>query len=173
MLHFIDNGLYINVGTLGDDGKIAAFDMGGTIIKKINNNWYMLPNRIQTLKKYQDNGYTLVIFSNSHYESLEHINNTIIMLMMYGITPWVFVSTETNIYRKPNLGMWYVFLYLYNLFKGKDTLIDYNISFFTGNKLGRYIYEESRYIYEENTDKLFADEIGLIVYTPECIFNII
>ena len=167
MLHLIIPGLYGYIGHLGKEKGIAAFDLGDTIISKMDDYWYFLPNRISILKKYQEAGYTLVIFANSRKEVIPYINNMISVLKDNNIYPWVFVSTGKNIYHKPNIGMWNIFLHYYKeyikYFDIRGHSLDISLSFFVGNKAGR---SNDR----GNTDRDFANNIGMPFYTPEDIF---
>jgi len=166
MLQLIVPGLYGYIGSIGKNKGIAAFDLGGTIISKheehVNDKlcpkqWYFLPNRISVLQHYYNTGYTIVIFSNSRDEiiSVRCIDDILSCLLQYNIHPWIFVSAETNTYRKPHTGMWQTFLEYMKYFKLYH--IDYNTSFYTGDK---------------QTDIQFAQNIGLRFYSPEDVFKI-
>src|SRR5690606_13243067 len=99
--------------------KAATFDLDWTLIRPIkgkfsknDDDWTFLPNRISTLKSYQDAGYIIAIFTNQlstgkkQILAISKINKIILSLQNNGIIPLVLVSTHDNIFRKPNIGMW-------------------------------------------------------------------
>lgn len=160
MLQSINSGLYMYKGNTGKN--VAAFDLDDTIIRTIRgkfpkdeHDWKFLPNRLYMLNKYKNDGYTLAIFTNQKYKgkklviALSRINNVITALLEYGINPYVYVATEDNMYRKPNVGMW--------------TFTNISESFYVGDAAGRP-QDHS------DSDINFAKNIGLKFYTPEEIF---
>jgi bifunctional polynucleotide phosphatase/kinase len=165
MLQTIGNGVYLSESNLVSN-KIFGTDLDWTLIRPIKgrfpkdaSDWAWLPNRILTLKAYQNAGYLIVIFSNQGVKgkkltmALDRINNVIQALNTEGIQPWVFVATENNEYRKPEPGMW--------------TLLTKNISvnqaLYTGDAGGRPgDFSDS--------DRKFAEAIGIPFYVPEDIF---
>jgi bifunctional polynucleotide phosphatase/kinase len=169
MLRLIVSGLYGHVGTSGTSKYVAAFDLDGTLIRTIHgkffkdsNDWAFLPNRILGLKTYRDAGYTLVIFTNQHYKgakltaAIDRVNNVIGALRAEGLDPWVLAATQEDMYRKPNIGMWQVFVqYFPNL--------DLASSLYIGDAAGRP-QDHS------DSDRVFAQNIGIPFYTPEDIF---
>ena len=188
MLHAITPGLYLHVGSIGTRSCLAGFDLGGTIIRTNKSNfkgntweWEFMPNSLSVLKYYRDNGYTLVIFSNQNYEGDDlfyaMIRNDVIIstLISLDINPWFLISTQQDIYRKPNTGMWDIFTHYYteamtllndnNLCQHMNPLglINRQLSFFTGDSAGR---SEDR----TSNDKDFAQNVGVRFYTPEQIF---
>ena len=174
MLAPITDGLYAYAGNVGSSDKIAAFDLDGTLIRTVHgrffkdeNDWAFLPNRISTLKAYQDNNYTLVIFSNQKYHgakvgsAINRKNNMLKGLLAEGLNPWVFVSTKDDVYRKPNIGMWDVFNQSYN--ERSNRVINKSSSFFVGDASGRPQDHAT-------TDIVFAGNVGLPFYPPEEMF---
>lgn len=168
MLQEVISGLFVSHGNTSNS-KIAAFDLDWTLIRPIkgrfsknNKDWDFLPNRISTLKTYVNDGYTIVIFSNQLSKGdkrnmlISKINNVLFSLANQDIYPWVFVSVEKDIYRKPNTGMWQVLEQYIN-----D--INKNNSFYVGDAAGRP--QDFN-----NTDKTFAENIGITFYVPEQIF---
>lgn len=169
MLQQVVPGLYAYVGTIGTNNNVAAFDMDWTLIRSVRgrfpkdaNDWTFLPNRLQILKNHRDTGNTLVIFTNQGYKktqltsAIQRVNNILTTLINEGVNPWVFAATDHDIYRKPNIGMWNVFVqYFPNLNK--------SASFFVGDSAGRP-QDHS------NHDIGFAQNSGLKFYIPEEIF---
>ena len=115
MLQQLDIGLYGKAGDIFP--HILSFDLDYTLIcpikSKLGNSaddFMFLPNRLQFL--YENRNSTIVIFTNQNYKgkklqiALDKINNVDAQLMSYGINCWIFVATEKNIYRKPDIGMW-------------------------------------------------------------------
>lgn len=169
MLQLVTSGLYVHVGIINTGNNIAAFDLDGTLVRTIHgrfpkhdHDWAFLPNRIDILKAYHTAGYTIVIFTNQNYKgariqlAMDRINHIINALNIQGLNPWVLAANMDNIYRKPNIGMWDVFIqYKHN--------IDKTTSMYVGDAAGRP-QDHS------NSDLLFAQNIGIPFYTPEKIF---
>ena len=171
MFQQITSGLYIHIGDIGNNSCLAGFDLGSTLIKTNKSKfigatwqWEFLLNSLSVLKYYRDHGYTLVIFSNQNYYeddlsfAMIRNHNVITSLMSLNINPWFLISTQQDIYRKPNTGMWDIFTYYYN------NPINKEMSFFTGDSAARL---------EDNTsnDIDFARNIGINFYTPEEVFS--
>lgn len=169
MLKSIVPGLYGRIGASGTSRNVAAFDLDGTIIRTIHGkffkdslDWAFLPNRLLTLKAYRDAGYTLAIFTNQHYKgakltaAIDRVNNVITALIAEGLDAWVLAATQEDIYRKPGIGMWQVFVqYFPNL--------DLASSLYVGDAAGRP-QDHS------DSDRIFAQNIGIPFYVPEDIF---
>ncbi|XP_050524930.1 uncharacterized protein F21D5.5 isoform X2 [Daktulosphaira vitifoliae] len=164
--------------------KIAAFDMDGTIIATQSGKVYPVdfkdwkinfPEVTKTIRKLAEDGFKIVIFTNqggigklkvdekTFKTKIENITNVL-------KTPvQVFVSTHSDIYRKPAPGMWNIFVSEFN----GDISIDMVNSFYCGDAAGR----PNRIINKKNIkkdhsccDRLFAMNIGLKFYTPEEYF---
>jgi len=173
MLQSVTPGLYVSPGIIGPGSNIAAFDLDWTIIRTVRgrfpkdaDDWAFLPNRLSVLKSYRDAGYTIVIFTNQGYtgaklqSALTRINNVNDAFSKDGISAWVFVSTLKDNYRKPEIGMWTVFeQYMTHYQK----VINKEASFYIGDAAGR----PGDF---ENTDLLFANNIGIPFFVPEQIF---
>lgn len=172
MLQCVTEGLYYHIGTTNTN-LIAAFDLDWTIIRtfkgrfpKDNDDWKFLPNRLKTLKEYNDAGYTLVIFTNQRYKgkkletAIARINNVINDFNINGINPWIFVATN-DIYRKPSNNMWVRFSVEYSKYS-KDHF-NREKSFYIGDAAGRPSDFSS-------DDILFAENSKLNFFTPEQIF---
>jgi bifunctional polynucleotide phosphatase/kinase len=165
MLQSIGHGVY-SFQSNRTSPNIFATDLDWTLIRPVRgrfpkdaSDWAWLPNRISTLKAYQEAGYLIVIFSNQGVKgkkltmALDRINNVIDDLNRNGIHPWVFVATQDNEYRKPNPGMWSL---LTNSISVEQAL-------YTGDAGGRPgDFSDS--------DRKFAENTGLSFYVPEEIF---
>ncbi|CAH6419417.1 3 phosphatase [uncultured virus] len=172
MLTQLVPGLYAAPGYIqktGDNYKVAAFDLDWTIIRSVRgrfpkdaDDWAFLPNRISTIKSYQDAGYIIVIFTNQGYKgakltmAINRINNVLAALATNGIIPWIFVAAGGDQYRKPNIGMW-------QAFEQSVNPIDKTTSFYIGDAAGRP-QDHSR------DDIDFAAVIGIPFFTPERLF---
>jgi bifunctional polynucleotide phosphatase/kinase len=181
MLQSITNGLYAYSGlptmiplsndlnNLNTNNIIAAFDLDWTLVRTIRgrfpkdeNDWAFLPNRIGVLKYYQEMGHTIVIFTNQGYKgnklimAINRINKIISALIGEKLNISVLAATDNNLYRKPNIGMWQVFIQNISNF-------DKNQSFYVGDAAGRNQDHSS-------DDRDFATTIGLKFYVPEEIF---
>lgn len=165
MLQPIGSGVYIS--QTGPKSKlIFGTDLDWTLIRPVRgrfpkdgDDWAWLPNRISTLRAYQEAGYLIVIFSNQKgtgkrlTTALDRVNNVINALIKEGINPWVFVATEDNNYRKPAPGMW--------LLLKETTPIEQAI--YVGDAGGRPgDFSDS--------DRRFAENSGIPYYVPEDIF---
>lgn len=171
MLKNYDNGLYghnIN-GSCSPPTKIAGFDLDWTLTRptkgffsKTFDDWKFLPNRMETLKNFIADGYTIVIFTNqlSKGKKLENtisrMENVIQKLYDNGCDVALYMSTLENKYRKPAIGMWNYCISQFNI---KDV----EKSFYCGDAAGR----KGDF---SNSDKLFAEAIGIDFYVPEEIF---
>lgn len=170
MLQQIAPGLHVSPSIFSSN-IIAGFDLDWTLIRsargrffKDEDDWKFLPNRLLTLKSYQDSGYTLAIFTNQGYKgakltsAINRINNIIKYLQDNGINIFVLAATGDNSpYRKPNNIMWQV------LTQGKE--INYEKSIYVGDAAGRPGDHS-------DDDFQFAKNIGIKFYTPEEIFPI-
>jgi bifunctional polynucleotide phosphatase/kinase len=165
----IGAGVHVAVGTAGPTSKAACFDLDWTLIRPVRgrfpkdaNDWTFLPNRISTLKSYQQAGYTLAIFTNQGYTgakltmALQRVNNVISSFHQQGLYPWVFVATLQNEYRKPSPGMWAVFEHNQKGILKSDSL-------YVGDAAGRV------QDYDDN-DREFAKNVGIPFYVPEQLF---
>ena len=153
---------YVHQGTELTE-QIFATDLDWTLIRPIRSkfmkdefDYAFLPNRIEVLQAYIRENYSIVIFTNQAYKgkakitALKRIDNIIKELNSLNIYPWVLISTEHDQYRKPNIGMWQ---YL-------NTDAE---AFYVGDAAGRPTDHS-------DSDRLFAENIGLEFLTPEEIF---
>lgn len=128
-----------------------------TLFIKHPDDIHLIPNRLKYLRQLFYEGYTIVVFTNQatmNASSVElRIKN---FLKLVNIPIYVFASVKKDKYRKPEIGMWKLFL---SLTKLKPKKI-----YFTGDALGRHFdFADS--------DKLFAEKIGAQIFEPEEIFE--
>jgi len=144
--------------------KIAAFDYDQTLVKpkstapfpKDENDWELLHDNIPQIFKYLiDNDYAIVIFTNqSKPWKINHIKNSLSSLNY----PLYINCAYKKELHKPNPFMFTSFLDLYS---GN---FDKNSSFFVGDALGR----KGDF---SDSDKVFAENIGIKIYSPEEFFD--
>lgn len=151
--------------------KIAGFDLDFTLIKPkhfrkfpINeNDWeWFHPNIPIILKQLYNDSWTIVIFSNQAGIQLKKkLQKTImkkinILSSELGLELIAFIATHKDNYRKPSNKMWDLMV---NYFK-----VDICKSFYVGDAAGR----KKDF---SNSDKLFAENIGIDFLTPEEFIN--
>jgi len=143
--------------------KMAAFDYDWTLVNPTNgktfpsniDDWqWLYPNIPEKIKKYYEDGYMIVIFTNQS-KSWKHqqIQNVAKELV---IPIFIVIATEKSDY-KPNS-------ILFNILIGENKL-NKDDSFFIGDALGR----KSDF---SDSDKIFAENIGISYFSPESIFHI-
>jgi len=154
-----------NIYTVGDakySEKMAGFDYDWTLISPKDgktfpsniDDWkWLYPNIPEILKKYYEDGFMIVIISNqSKSWKHEQLRQAVSSL---NIPLFVIIASEKCDY-KPNTN-------LFNRFLGENK-INRDKSFFVGDAIGR-ISDFS------DSDKVFADNIGIPCYCPEQIFH--
>jgi len=141
--------------------KMAAFDFDWTLVKPTRgkkfptniDDWiWLYPAIPEKIKKYYDDGYMIIIFTNQS-KSWKHEQIQMVARTLY-IPIFIVVATDKCEY-KPNT-------ILLDLLLG-DNKIDKGESFFVGDALGR----ASDFA---DSDKLFAENIGVRCYSPEQMF---
>jgi len=142
--------------------KMAAFDYDWTMVSPKNgktfpsniDDWVWLYSNVPTkIKQYYDDGYMIVIFTNqSKPWKCEQIQ---MVAKELHVPVFIAIATDKNEY-KPNLIM-------FNEIVG-DNIINKGHSFFVGDALGR----KGDF---DNTDKLFAENIGIKCLSPEEMFS--
>lgn len=144
---------------------IASFDLDWTLTynekhlyPKETDDIYIFPNRKQILEKLIEDGYNIVIFTNqfakSKKEKLKKVERIATFIEKLDLPVCVYISTEKDNYRKPEIGMW-------NLFK-KDR--DIKNVMFIGDALGRpQDFSDS--------DKIFGEKINADIKSPEEFFG--
>jgi len=141
--------------------KIASFDYDWTIVNPKDgktfpisiDDWeWIYPSVPEKIKQYYEDGYMIVVFSN---QSKKWKCDQIQMVMnILNIPIFVVIATDKCDY-KPNP-------ILFNILFG-DNIINKEESFFIGDALGR----KSDF---SDSDKIFAENIGIKWYSPEDIF---
>lgn len=149
-------------------GHLAGFDLDWTLIKpeygkfpKSSHDMIFLSNRLPILINLQSNGWTIVIMTNQKIAKrytrqfrLDYLNYLIALLEDNNIHPIVLASLADDQYRKPNISMWTY------LTQGTSVYS----SFYVGDAAGRPgDFSDS--------DKQFADNLGIKFYIPEEIFG--
>jgi bifunctional polynucleotide phosphatase/kinase len=145
---------------------IFAFDLDWTLtynekhlFPKEASDIYIFPNRKQILEKIIKDGYSIAIFTNQYAKTKKEKQNKVERLKTFilklNLPVCVYVSTEKDNYRKPDIGMW-------NFFK-KDRVIKNVI--FVGDALGRpQDFSDS--------DRLFGEKINACeIKSPEDFFG--
>jgi bifunctional polynucleotide phosphatase/kinase len=145
--------------------SIAAFDLDWTLTynekhlyPKEVDDIYIFPNRKQVLEKLIEDGYNIVIFTNqfakTKKEKQKKVERITTFIEKLNLPVCVYISTEKDNYRKPNIGMW-------NLFK-KEREIKNVI--FVGDALDRpQDFSDS--------DKIFGEKINAEIKAPEDFFG--
>ncbi|XP_050422103.1 uncharacterized protein F21D5.5 [Adelges cooleyi] len=176
--------LVYNSDDLVHKSKVAAFDLDGTIIVTQSGkvfptdctDWKInFPEVTKTIRQLADDGYKIVIFTNQGGIGTLKVNEKMFRTKVENIvdvikTPvQVFVSTTSDIFRKPTTGMWNIFVSEFN----GEIPIDMQASFYCGDAAGR----PARVVNNKHTkkdhsccDRLFAMNVGLKFYTPEEYF---
>ena len=141
--------------------KMAAFDFDWTLVSpkggktfpsEIDDWEFLYPNIPDKLKKYYEEGYMIVIFTNqSKPWKLKQIE---LVAKSFNIPMFVVVATEKCDY-KPNPCLFDVFI--------GDHSIKKDESFFVGDALGR----KSDF---SDSDLCFSQAIGIKCYSPEDVF---
>ena len=151
--------------------RIAGFDLDYTLVRsyksrfpRVAEDYKFLPNRLNTLEEYSKKGYLIVIFTNNKQSSTSQklmvLNRVISILNHPQYQLWAFISTQDDEYRKPKIGMWNLML---DILSDESIKIDIENSFYCGDAAGRPgDFADS--------DKKFAENIGIRFYTPEEIF---
>lgn len=146
--------------------KIAAFDYDWTLVSPKDgktfpsnvDDWkWLYPSVPQKIKQYYSEGYMIVIFTNqSKLWKHEQIK---LVAEKLEIPVFIVVATDKSDY-KPNPNLYISFLQ-----QGFCTItVDKNASFFVGDALGG----KSDF---SDSDKVFAENIGVSIYSPESVFG--
>lgn len=162
----INNSLFYYIPNIKLQNYIAAFDMDWTLsysekhlYPKDPDDVKLLPNRQQKMIELFKLGYTIVIVTNQYAKSktekqkkLDRVAN---LVKLIGIPCCIFIATEKDEYRKPDKMSWTILeKYIPNI----------KYAFYVGDALGRkQDFSDS--------DKQFADSIGILIYAPEDFFS--
>lgn len=167
MLQEIKQGLHVSTNCILTE-QIAGFDLDWTLVRSLkdrfpvnSNDWKFMPNVLSILKCIQEQGYTIVIFTNQGYSgykltiAINRINNILTELTRNNIYPWVFAATgRGSSFRKPCCAMYSVL---------QQYIPNIRYIFYVGDAAGR-IQD-----YDDN-DKVFANNIGAKFFVPQEIF---
>jgi len=145
---------------------VAAFDLDWTLTYNEKHLFpsdiddiKIFPNRRKKLEDILKLGYTIAIFTNQSGKSKDEIEKKVERIKTFikelKLPIFVYISTKKDNYRKPNIGMWNLFV--------KDIIIKNII--FVGDALGRpQDFADS--------DKIFAENIKANkIYSPEEFFG--
>jgi bifunctional polynucleotide phosphatase/kinase len=163
----INNSVFYYEPKVKKSNYIAAFDLDWTLtynekhlFPKEVDDIKIFPNRRKVLEDTIKLGYTIVIFTNQYAKSKNEKKNKINRLLHFlrelKLPVFVYVATEKDSYRKPDIEMWKLF--------SKD--IDVKKLIFVGDALGRpQDFSDS--------DRLFAENIrkDTIIQSPEEFFG--
>lgn len=160
--------------------KVVAFDMDGTLIKTRSgkvfpvdeNDWvFYTDGVVSKLRKLNDDGYKIVIFSNQAGIALGSTSKRKIKMKIeaiarqLGVPLQVYLATGYDFYRKPCPGMWFSYLLI------NDISVDNDNSTFVGDAAGRpQNWCKGKKKDHSNVDLLFARNINLKFLTPEEYF---
>lgn len=193
----IENELICNLDLTHKNGKIASFDLDGTLIKtksgrifaKDKNDWIFFNDNVcSKLKELHDKGFDIVIFTNQKQlckkpdkqkDFIEKITNIITKI---NLPISYFISVGSGYYRKPCTGPFDVLINV--LINGLNNQLLHKDSFYCGDAGGRnkgwkYIIQDSngnnQTIKQEKkdfsaSDYYFANNIGLTFVVPEQLF---
>ena len=171
-----NNGCYYIIDK-NKNPNIAAFDFDHTLFKPKNgaifpideNDYELAYPTVIPLLKCLTEMFQIVIFTNQGRKTLKHLTLTRLYNAMQelNIKYSIFVSTEDNAYRKPDISMFSLFLSLNDMNvdrKGPNpkTGISEN-SFYCGDAAGRNNDHD-------NTDLIFAENCNLMFLVPEQLF---
>lgn len=149
--------------------RIASFDLDWTLtynekhlFPKDVDDIYIFPNRKTILEKLIKDGYYIVVFTNqyakSKKEKLKKVERILTFIEKLELPVSVYISTEKDNYRKPNIDMW-------NLFKKHRNIENKDIKkiIYVGDALGRpQDFSDS--------DRLFGEAINAEIILPEDFF---
>jgi bifunctional polynucleotide phosphatase/kinase len=151
-----------NINNAKIQSKMASFDYDWTLVNPKDgktfptsiDDWiWMYPNVPEKIKQYHKDGYMIVVFTNQSKKwKCDQIK---LVMEQLDIPLFIVVATEKCDY-KPNP-------ILFNTPFGENE-INKNESFFVGDALGR----KSDF---SDSDKVFAENIGVKLYSPEDIFT--
>ena len=152
--------IIVKIGTFRQRKKIAAFDYDWTLVKPASggtfpknvDDWQWLNESVVTgIQKFYKNGYAIIVFTNQTKDwKVKQIETA---LATIGVPILVAIATNKAEYKPDRI-----------LF---DTAVtwkwDRSKSFFVGDALGR----KGDW---NNSDRLFAERIGITVKAPEDVF---
>lgn len=172
----ISGGLLIyETGRISSRKSVAAFDLDGTIIKTKSgqdfpvdeDDWMFKSVEVEKkLKENNNHGIGIVMMSNQggiglgYQNKLQWMNKVESITSELDLPMYVLAATEENNYRKPDIGMWEYYKCTLNQFKE----IDMKTAVYVGDAAGRPGDHS-------DSDKKFAENIGIAFQTPEQYFE--
>lgn len=128
-----------------------------TLYVKHADDIHLLPQRYKVLQKIFKSGYTIVIFTNqSTMNAKTAIKRMQNFLQQVNLPIYVFAALKKDKFRKPDTGMWELFL-------KKSGIVPKKI-YFSGDALGReFDFSDS--------DREFAKAFDATIVTPEKLFG--
>ena len=158
------DSVFYHVPNIKPFSYIASFDLDWTLsynerhlYPKNEDDIFIIPDRRNILVKLIKKGYTLCIFTNqyavSNKEKEKKVQRVSNFLKKIKLPIYTFISTEKDIYRKPNIGMFNLLL----------DIIHVDSIFYTGDALGRpQDFSDS--------DSVFSKNIRAELIIPEELF---
>jgi bifunctional polynucleotide phosphatase/kinase len=152
-----------NVNNAVHREKMAAFDYDWTLVSPKDgktfpstiDDWeWLYPTIPEKIKKYYEDGFMIVIFTNQS-KAWKHEQIKLVATSL-GIPIFIVIATDKCDY-KPNPTLFNIFIRDHKLNKEK--------SFFIGDAIGR----KSDF---SDSDKVFAENIGVPCYCPEQVFHV-
>lgn len=160
------NIVQFNINNASYRSKMLAVDYDHTIVTPKNcrkfpkdvDDWEWFDSSIpKIIKQYYDDGFMIVIFTNQSKQwKHEQIK---IVIEALGVPSFVVIATN-KVYYKPNINLFHEFMN-----KNSFKTINYEQSLFIGDALGR----KNDF---SDSDKVFAENIGIKYHSPESIFMI-
>jgi bifunctional polynucleotide phosphatase/kinase len=158
------------------NNKLACFDIDGTIIKpksgrvfpRDNSDWKLLYYNTKSKLQKKSEKYSIIFFSNQKgLKKKDNVNGWIHkiknIIRDLDIQVHVYASLEDDMYRKPSIGLWDLFIKEYNI---KNI---YHKSFYCSDAAGRVKVGNYKKDFSDS-DRKFALNIKLKFYTPEQYF---
>ncbi|CAG8600395.1 12756_t:CDS:10, partial [Acaulospora morrowiae] len=166
--------------------KVAGFDMDGTLISvkgthkypKDEHDWKWWSKKVpKRLKELDAEGYRIIIISNqggldlskknSEKRRTNFINKIKHIADDLNVPFVIYVATGRDKYRKPMAGIWKCLIENEN-----NCFVDMEKSFYVGDAAGREDnWKKGAQRDWADTDRKFAENIGLKFYTPEEFFD--
>lgn len=160
--------VWVHRGTTASN-QLAAFDLDSTLIYPDDGRSYATKGFVfaydqvaETLATLAEEGWTLVIFSNRYGPATPTLRLAEQLLKRLSVNPWIFFATRRDEFRKPEGGMFRLFLELSGL---KPDLVN---SFYTGDAVGPTAIVP--WFQWAESDRLFAEGVGLPFRTPLEVF---
>lgn len=166
--------------TNGPSGHIAAFDLDGTlswsdrgkIFVDEPDQWlWFSPGTPAYLNQLHREGWEVVWFVNQNINNNADYLNTVLgrlqnMLDDLDFVPAIYVAITNDEYRKPETGMWDLFLDDRRRWYPETGLVAVKpTSFYVGDAYGPN--HENVWYQRSNSDRQFAENLGITMYTPD------